>query len=148
MILVHQPIDLDSWTKTTAQKVRTSLLLLLLLLLLPFPLSSSFVLRLLHISFDASTLPPPPARHPAPPRVSSYPSLSFSLFLTAEQGDTIVIVQHPEGGEKAVASGPICALQPPYLTYEVRERNDGGEREEGGGRNMFKKDEQNITIRG
>ena len=36
-----------------------------------------------------------------------------------QQGDTIVIVQHPDGGEKSASSGPVHKVHPPYITYEA-----------------------------
>ena len=42
-----------------------------------------------------------------------------SALLGVEQGDTIIIVQHPDGGEKSASSGPVFKVHPPYLTYQA-----------------------------
>ena len=42
-----------------------------------------------------------------------------SALLEVEQGDTIIIVQHPEGGEKSASSGPVFKVHAPYLTYQA-----------------------------
>lgn len=36
-----------------------------------------------------------------------------------EPGDTIIIVQHPDGGEKSASSGPVFKVHSPYLTYQA-----------------------------
>jgi V8-like Glu-specific endopeptidase len=45
--------------------------------------------------------------------------LVSSALPDIQQGDTIIIVQHPEGGEKSASSGPVYKVHPPYVTYEA-----------------------------
>ena len=45
--------------------------------------------------------------------------LASAALPDVQQGDTIIIVQHPEGGEKSASSGPVFKVHPPYITYEA-----------------------------
>jgi V8-like Glu-specific endopeptidase len=45
--------------------------------------------------------------------------LLHSELPEVQPGDTIVIVQHPDGGEKSASSGPVHQVHPPYVTYEA-----------------------------
>ena len=39
--------------------------------------------------------------------------------MSVRSGDTITIVQHPTGGEKSIAIGPVLRVQGPKVMYEA-----------------------------